>query len=92
MFGRATILTDRQTDRLTKSVFLWNLFIYSVIQYKTAGGGDFQKGCNAFSWVPAPAVFLRASYEQRSCRRGDTDAYFRLYRAPVSGNEVPGGA
>ena len=66
MFRRATILTDRQTDRQTdiqtdrqtdrryKSVFLPYFFIYSVIQYETAGGGDFQKGCDAVSWIPVP--------------------------------------
>ena len=41
--------TDRQTDRRYKSVFSLCLFICNIIQYKTAGGGDFQKGCDAVS-------------------------------------------
>ena len=51
--------TDRQTDRRYKSVFSLYLFIYSVIKYKTAGGGDFQRGFYALWNAPFPGGFLR---------------------------------
>ena len=51
--------TDRQTDRRYKSVFLSYFFICSIIQYKTARGGDFQRGFYALWNAPFPGGFLR---------------------------------
>ena len=60
--------TDRQTDRRYKSVFSLYLFIYSVIQYKTAGGGDFQKGCETFPWIPVPGGLFASGGLYAGCR------------------------
>ena len=53
------LIIDRQTDRRYKSVFLPYLFIYRVIKYKTAGGGDFLRGFYALWNAPFPGGFLR---------------------------------
>lgn len=65
MFGRATILTDRHY----KSVFSLYLFIYSIIQYKTAGDGDFQKGCEALSWIPISSGLFASDSLSSGCQQ-----------------------
>ena len=58
----AIILTDRQTDRQTNSVFLPYLFTYRNIKVKTAGGGASHKGYHALTESPFPGgLFLTLS-------------------------------
>ena len=52
------LIINRQTDRHYKSVFLPYLFIYRVIKYKTAGGGDFLRGFYALWNAPFPGGFF----------------------------------
>lgn len=64
MFGRAT---DRQTDVINLSFSCTFLYI-ALFNIRPPEAGIPRKAVMPFHGFPSPAVFLRASYEQRSCR------------------------
>ena len=69
MFRRATILTDRQTDRQTDVINLsfCHTFLYiALFNMRPPEAGISRKAVMPFHGFPSPAVFLRSGYEQRS--------------------------
>lgn len=64
----AIILTDRQTDRQNKPVFLPYFFTYRNFKVKTAGGGASRRAFMPSRDSRPPAVFLCVSYERCEVR------------------------